>query len=106
MRILLDECFPKRLKRTLPGHEVRTVPEMGWSGKHNGELLRTAAAAFDVLVTVDRNLPHQQILEAFEIRIVVLKARSNRIEHLAPLMPHVLHALETLQPKQYVVIGG
>ena len=60
MRILLDECLPKRLKRDLVGHQARTVPEMGWASKKNGELLALAEAEFDVFVTVDRNLSFQQ----------------------------------------------
>ena len=60
MRILLDECLPKRLKRDLTGHTARTVPEMGWAGKENGELLALATGQFDVFLTVDRNLSFQQ----------------------------------------------
>jgi hypothetical protein len=106
MRILLDECFPRKLKRELPGHEVLMVQEMGWSGRKNGALLSVAAPSFDVLITVDRNLPHQQNLERFEIGIVVLKAVSNRIEYLSPLMPEVRRALGSIQPRQFVLIGA
>ena len=106
MRILLDECFPKKLKHELPSHDVKLVQEMGWSGKKNGALLTLAAAAFDVFITVDQNLPHQQNLAQFEIGVIVLKAVSNRIEHLAPLMPQVRLDLGTLQPRQYVLIGS
>ena len=61
MRILLDECLPRRLRRGLPGHEVRTVQELGWAGTKNGALLRRAMAeGFEVFVTVDRNLEYQQ----------------------------------------------
>ena len=59
MRILLDECVPKRLKRDLVGHDARTVPEMGWASKRNGELLALSEADVDVFVTVDRNLSFQ-----------------------------------------------
>ena len=65
MRILLDECVPHRLRRGLSGHDVRTVPEMGWSGKRNGELLQLMTAQrFEVLMTVDQNLRYQQKLQA------------------------------------------
>jgi len=57
MRVLLDECLPRRLKREIVGYEVVTVPEAGWAGKSNGELLALAAERFDVFVTVDQNLP-------------------------------------------------
>ena len=96
----------KKLKRELPGHEVRMVQEVGWSGRKNGALLRVAAPAFDVLITVDQNLRHQQNLDRFEIGVVALKAVSNRIEHLSPLMPEVRAALASIQPKQYVLIGA
>ena len=59
MRVLLDECLPRRLKRDLAGHEVTTVPEAGWAGTKNGELLRLAAARFDAFVTIDQGLAFQ-----------------------------------------------
>ena len=60
MRILLDECVPRPLRRELPGHNVRTIQEMGWAGKKNGELLALmAGAGFEVLLTVDQSLRHQ-----------------------------------------------
>ena len=59
MRVLLDECLPRRLKRELVGHDARTAPEMGWASKRNGELLALAAAAFDVFLTADRNLSYK-----------------------------------------------
>jgi len=64
MRVLIDECTPKALKRVLAdhGHECRTVQEAGWAGKKNGELLSVAENVFDVLVTVDTNLRYQQNL--------------------------------------------
>lgn len=78
MRVLLDECLPRRLKRELPGHDVRTAPEMGWAGKSNGELLALAARDFDVFLTTDRNLSFQQNVSAVDIAVVVLVAASAR----------------------------
>jgi predicted nuclease of predicted toxin-antitoxin system len=66
VRILLDECLPRRLKRDLVGHHARTVPEMGWASKKNGELLALAEADFDVFLTVDRNLSSQQNIDRFD----------------------------------------
>jgi len=87
MRILLDECVPRRLRRELPGHDVRTVFEIGWSGKKNGELLALMVAqGFEVLITVDQNLRHQQNLHAVGVAVIVLVAASNRLAHLIPLM--------------------
>ena len=62
MRLLHDESLPARLRRSLGGHEVRTVVEMGWSGVRNGRLLALAGQDFDSFVTVDENLPYQQSL--------------------------------------------
>jgi hypothetical protein len=99
MRILLDECVPRRLRRELPGHDVWTVPEMGWSGKTNGELLRLMAAqGFDVLMTVDQNLRHQQNLQAAGVAVIVLVAASNRLADLVPLMPSVRAASGSISP--------
>jgi len=66
MRLLLDECVPKRLGRALPGHEVRTVQEAGWAGVTNGALLRAADGQFDALLTVDQGVQHQQNLAVLE----------------------------------------
>jgi hypothetical protein len=98
VRVLLDECLPRGLKRELVGHDVRTAPEMGWASKTNGELLAVAAAEFDVFLTSDRNLSHQQNVSAFAIAIIVLIAGSNRIDDLRPLVPRVLEALTTVRP--------
>ena len=62
MRILLDECVNPRLKSAFPGHSVKTLPEMGWRGLTNGELLALAEGQFDVFVTLDKNLEHEQNL--------------------------------------------
>lgn len=97
MRVLLDECVPRRLKRELVGHDVKTAPEMGWASKKNGELLALAAVEFDIFLTSDRNLSHQQNLSAFDIAVIVLVAASNRIDDLRPLVPRVLEVLGTAQ---------
>jgi len=106
MRVLLDECLPRRLGRSLHGHEVVTVPEAGWAGKENGELLGLAAERFDAFVTVDRNLSFQQNLRTLRIAVVVLVARSNRLVDLQPLMSRVAEALPGLTPGQVVRIGA
>ena len=105
MQILLDECVPRRLRRELPGHDVRTVPEMGWSGKKNGELLTLMTTqGFEVLLTVDRNLRHQQNLQAAGVALIVLVAVSNRLADLVPLMPSAQAALGTISPGDVVEI--
>ena len=97
MRVLLDECLPRRLRRELPGHEVLTVSEAGWAGFSDGTLLRRAAEAFEIFVTVDRNLTFQQNLSDLRIAVVVLVAGSNEFEALKPLMAEVLRLLPSLR---------
>lgn len=86
MKVLIDECAPRKLKAVLVanGYECTTAQEAGWSGKENGELLAEAEAHFDVLVTVDQNLRYQQNLTGRRIAVVVLRARSNRLADLEP----------------------
>ena len=99
MRVLLDECVPKRLGQLLTGHAVRTVPQEGWSGKKNGELLGLmTAVGFEVLLTVDQGIPHQQNLRAAGVAVVIMFGASNQLADLAPLIPEVLTALGTIQP--------
>ncbi len=87
MRVLLDECVPRKLKGSLTGHECRTVPEEGMAGKRNGELLSLAEnAGFDVFLSIDRGIEFQQNLQTRRIAILVIHARSSR---LADLLPHV-----------------
>lgn len=64
---LLDECIDRRLAIEIEGHEVVTVPQAGWAGIQNGELLRLAQVQFNIFVTVDRNLSFQQHLPQFTI---------------------------------------
>jgi hypothetical protein len=106
MRVLLDESLPHRLKSHLPGHEVRSVGEVGWAGRKNGDLLRGAAGLFDVFVTTDRHLPEQQKLAGLEFAIVILIARSNDIADLEPLMSDLRDLLPTLTAAQLVRLGG
>ncbi len=106
MRVLLDECLPRRLKHALIGYEVQTVPEIGWASKRNGELLSLAARDFDVFLTVDQRLQQEQQLSMFRIAVVVLVARSNRLLDLLPLVPATLEVLPRARAGEAVVVGG
>lgn len=105
MRVLLDECLPKRLKRDLVGHQARTVPEMGWASKKNGELLALAEPEFDVFLTGDRNLSFQQEIHRLDIAVVVLVAKGNRHSDLQPLVPDLLAVLVGVAPGQLIRVG-
>lgn len=106
MRVLLDECLPKRLKRWITGHEVLTVPEAGWAGKENSELLTLAGGHFEVFLTVDQNLAAQQDLGQTGLAVIVLTARSNRPQDLEPLIPKGMQALESIRPGELVLLGN
>ena len=99
MRILLDENVDRRLKvHFAEEHEVITVAEAGWAGKENGELLRLAENEFKVFVTTDKGIPHQQNVSRLELAVVLLRAKSNAYEDLAPLMDEANAALESAEP--------
>lgn len=106
MRILLDENLPRGLKHELPDHEIATVPEMGWSGTRDSELLRRAAGHFDVLVTADRNLEFQQNIAAASIGVVVVVAPNTRMQTLRPLTPAILSALTLAKGRTLVRVPG
>lgn len=93
MKLLLDECIDRRLAKEIEGHEVVTVPQAGWAGILNGELLSLAQAQFDVFVTVDRNLSFQQHLPQFSIAVIVLQAPTNRLKDLRALVPQLQRML-------------
>ena len=93
MRILLDECLPKKLRLLLVGHEAITVTQAGWSGITNGKLLALAQEGFDVFLTIDQNLATQQNLRKFRIAVIVLESQSNELEHLSVLIPKLLELL-------------
>jgi hypothetical protein len=106
MRILLDECIDEGFRHHLTGHECQTCRYAGLSGMANGALLAPAdQAGFDVLITVDQNMPSQQSLRGRSISLLVVRARTTNLDDLLVLMPEVLRALEILGPGQVVRIG-
>ena len=105
MRVFLDECVDWRISREIVGHEVKTAHQMAWSTIKNGELLALAAKEFEVLITVDRNLSFQQNLPAFDIAVIVLRAKSNRLADLQPLVPELLASIPTAKRGVATFIG-
>jgi hypothetical protein len=96
--VLLDSCVPRPFKRELRPHRVSHTSEVGWQDLDDRPLLERANTSFDVLITTDQNLPYQQNLSRYELSVIVLIARTNRLEDLLPLVPDVLNALDTIQP--------
>lgn len=104
MKILLDECLPRKLKRMFSEYEAFTVQDMGWTGTKNGALLRLAEVEFDVFITADQNLTYQQNLRSNVLRIIVLVAPNNSFATFQALMPQVNSNLDKIQPGEVVRI--
>ena len=98
MKLLLDECVTRFLKRDLGAHDVKTVAEAGLRGLKNGALLAAASTTFDVLITVDRNLPFQQNITNLPIAILILVSSGTTYPDLKPLVPEILEAVRTMKP--------
>ena len=103
MHVLLDENLDWRLVRYFDADfQVATVSRLGWKGKRNGELLQQATATFDALVTMDKGIEHQQNLSKYAIGVILISARSNRIQDIQPAMLKVNQALRAVQPGQVI----
>src|SRR5579863_3323064 len=101
MRLLLDECIPRKLNNSFARHECRTVFEEGWAGKKNGELLQLAEkAGFQVFLTLDRGIEYQQNLRPQGIAVVLIRAKFSRLAELLPLVSEILKVLESVTPGQ------
>ena len=106
MKILLDENLDWRLRRLLAEHAVDSVAYIGWSGVKNGDLLRRAVEhQYEILLTLDGNMLHQQDIAAHRIAAIALRAASNRLADTAPLMLLVLEQLAFVRPGRLIFIG-
>jgi predicted nuclease of predicted toxin-antitoxin system len=106
MKILLDECLPLDFRHSFPTHDAHTAQWAGLKGKKNSELLGAAEeAGYDVLLTVDQGIPHQQSPAGRKISIILVRARTNQIGDLLPLVGAILQALETIQPGEQVAVA-
>jgi hypothetical protein len=104
VRVLLDECLPARLKLSLPGHSVKTVPETGWRSSKDGELLRLAAERFDVFVTIDRSMERQHNLSAFHLGFIIAHVKSNRLIDFRPVLSALADAIGKVKPGEVLHI--
>jgi predicted nuclease of predicted toxin-antitoxin system len=103
MKLLLDECLPRKLKNHLPEHECSTVPEQGWAGKKNGELLLLAEkSGFEIFLTLDRGVEYEQNLKGREIAVALISAKSSRLADLLPRIPAILTALRSVRVDRLV----
>jgi predicted nuclease of predicted toxin-antitoxin system len=104
LKILLDECLPIDFRHEFGAHDAHTTQWAGLKGKKNGELLRAAEiAGYDVFLTVDQGIPHQQP-RGRKLSIVLIRSRTNQIEDLLSLVNEILAAMKTIQPGQTISI--
>jgi predicted nuclease of predicted toxin-antitoxin system len=106
MKILFDECVPVDLRKFFDQHTIVTVTEKGWMGIKNGKLLTLASEEFDVFITVDKNLSFQQNASALPVPVIVIHSFSNKVKHLAILVPEVKKLLKDALPKQVFHVGA
>ena len=99
MRLLIDECIDERLRLMFPGHDCQTARFANLAGLKNGRLLEAAeAAGFEVLITVDQNIPDQQNLDGRKIALMILYGQTNRLRDLALLVPAAISAMDSIGP--------
>jgi predicted nuclease of predicted toxin-antitoxin system len=108
MKLLPDECLPRKMKFLFSGsgHQCETVREAGFGGKENGQLLSLAEGEFGALITVDKNLKHQQNITNRRIAILVIRAASNDIDDIRPHFPEMLTALQSPKAGQIAEVGS
>lgn len=106
MRIILDECLPRRLIRDISEHAVTTVPRQGWAGMTNGALIERISPEFDIFITMDSNIVHQQNLSGADVCLSVLHGSNSRYETLRPLVPAMRNAIAAAQPGRVFHVGG
>ena len=105
-KVLLDECLPAQLKRELAEHQVRTVRNQGWNGIKNGRLLALMDSEFDVFITVDDGLEHQQNTQNLSVGIIVLEVFHNTMKYIGPLIPQIQSAVDRIRPGKIIRIEG
>ena len=107
MKVLLDECVPRKLKNKLTGHECRTVPEAGLAREKERKLLSLAEeAGFDVFVTVDRGIEYEQNLAARNVAVILVRAKSSRLADLLPHVPDILRLLPPVKNGELVQVSS
>jgi predicted nuclease of predicted toxin-antitoxin system len=105
MRLLIDECIDERLRHRFPDHHCQTARYANLAGLKNGRLLEAAEdAGFDVLITVDQNIPDQQNLTRRRIAVLILCGPTNRLRDLTLLVPAAIFALASIRPGDCVKV--
>jgi predicted nuclease of predicted toxin-antitoxin system len=104
VKILFDHCLPRRLSRAFPNHAVRNTADRSWERLRNGRLLSAASNEFDVFLTIDKKLKHQQNLATLPVAVIVIMAPSNRLADLLPFVSAVEEELVRLRPRTLVEV--
>jgi uncharacterized protein DUF5615 len=106
MKLLPDECIPRKFKNSLLSHECRTASEEGWAGKKNGELLALAEkSGYLAFLTLDRGIEYQQNLKPRSLAVILIRTKSNRLADLLLHVPEILRVLESAEPGQLAKVG-
>jgi len=106
MKVLLDECIPRRFQSSLVGHECQTAPKAWLPGKKNGELLSIAEhIGFEVFLTMDKGIEYEQNLTGRSIAIVILRGKSNRLVDLLSHVSECLAVLRSIHSGQVMPVG-
>ena len=105
MKLLIDECIDERLRLSFPSHDCETARYAGLAGLKNGQLLDAAeAAGFDVLITVDQNIPYQQNVSGRQLSVLILCATTNRLRDLLLLVAVANSALVSIGHGKVVTV--
>lgn len=103
MLILFDQNTPVPIRYSLAGHSVRTANEQGWSTLENGDLLQAAEQnGFDVLLTADQNIAHQQNMDGRKIALVVLA--NGQWPSIQPFISQIVVAVESAKPGTVTIV--
>ncbi len=106
MKILLDECVTKKLKKLLSSFEVFTVAEMGWTGVKNGKLISLCVENnFNILITIDKNISYQQTINNYNITIVVFNSKTSLLSDLTMHLPEFLENIYKFERSKIYLIG-
>jgi predicted nuclease of predicted toxin-antitoxin system len=106
MKVLLDECLPRKFKNSFSDHDCQTVPEAGLDGQKNGRLLALAEnLGFQLFLTLDKGLQYQQNLAGRQMAIVIIRSTSNRLVDLLPHVPECLYVMGAIESGQVARVG-
>jgi len=98
MRILLDACVPRRLAAEITGHETFSAHDLGLGDLDDGPLLDAIGEEFGAFITVDKGIPAQQKLDHRSFAIILMRAKSNRLDDLKLMVPELENLLNWVKP--------